>query len=264
MADIGSLLRETRIRKKIDITTVEEATKIRAKYLRALENEEWVVLPGPDLRQDVPAHVCRSSWDSIRACWSRSTARASRSPRTSSCRRSRRGGACRTRASRVPPPSRGRRRARGRGGVPRLPARARSDRRRRQRRRQGASSHRLGHAVARRSRSAAHRADAPPARRSVRTKRNVRLEVVAARNVWVCLVDAQRNAASGRGGSWRRGTARGRSGRRPSRSRSETAAETCVIDGKRRDTPERSEPLGYIDAAVRDQGAAREQRPTCG
>src|SRR6186997_892075 len=47
MADIGSLLRETRIRKKIDITTVEEATKIRAKYLRALENEEWIVLPGP-------------------------------------------------------------------------------------------------------------------------------------------------------------------------------------------------------------------------
>src|SRR5204862_220995 len=47
MADIGSLLRETRIRDKIDITVVEQATKIRAKYLRALENEEWGVLPGP-------------------------------------------------------------------------------------------------------------------------------------------------------------------------------------------------------------------------
>src|SRR5215218_7521170 len=47
MADIGSTLRETRIRKKIDITSVEEATKIRAKYLRALENEEWALLPGP-------------------------------------------------------------------------------------------------------------------------------------------------------------------------------------------------------------------------
>ena len=47
MADIGSRLRETRIRNKIDITTVEEATKIRAKYLRALENEEWDLLPGP-------------------------------------------------------------------------------------------------------------------------------------------------------------------------------------------------------------------------
>ncbi len=47
MADIGSTLRETRIRKKIDITSVEEATKIRAKYLRALENEEFALLPGP-------------------------------------------------------------------------------------------------------------------------------------------------------------------------------------------------------------------------
>jgi hypothetical protein len=47
MADIGSTLRETRIRDKIDITTVEEQTKIRAKYLRALENEEWAVMPGP-------------------------------------------------------------------------------------------------------------------------------------------------------------------------------------------------------------------------
>src|SRR5436189_2950188 len=47
MADIGSTLRETRIRNKIDISTVEDATKIRAKYLRAIENEEWSVLPGP-------------------------------------------------------------------------------------------------------------------------------------------------------------------------------------------------------------------------
>ena len=47
MADIGPTLRDTRIRKKIDIGSVESATKIRAKYLRALENEEWAVLPGP-------------------------------------------------------------------------------------------------------------------------------------------------------------------------------------------------------------------------
>ena len=47
MAEIGSLLRDTRMRERIDITTVESATKIRAKYLRALENEEWDQLPGP-------------------------------------------------------------------------------------------------------------------------------------------------------------------------------------------------------------------------
>ncbi len=35
------------MRARIDITEVETATKIRAKYLRALENEEWDLLPGP-------------------------------------------------------------------------------------------------------------------------------------------------------------------------------------------------------------------------
>jgi cytoskeletal protein RodZ len=35
------------MRRRIDMTEVEEATKIRAKYLRALENEEWDLLPGP-------------------------------------------------------------------------------------------------------------------------------------------------------------------------------------------------------------------------
>ncbi len=34
------------MRARIDITEVEQATKIRAKYLRALENEEWNLLPG--------------------------------------------------------------------------------------------------------------------------------------------------------------------------------------------------------------------------
>jgi cytoskeleton protein RodZ len=47
MADIGETLREARMRRRIDMTEVEAATKIRAKYLRALENEEWDLLPGP-------------------------------------------------------------------------------------------------------------------------------------------------------------------------------------------------------------------------
>jgi cytoskeleton protein RodZ len=45
--DIGTTLRETRMRRRIDIVEVESHTKIRAKYLRALENEEWDLLPGP-------------------------------------------------------------------------------------------------------------------------------------------------------------------------------------------------------------------------
>ena len=47
MADIGTTLREARIRARIDISEVEAKTKIRAKYLRAIENEEWDLLPGP-------------------------------------------------------------------------------------------------------------------------------------------------------------------------------------------------------------------------
>src|SRR5947199_1920053 len=47
MPEIGQTLRESRMRAHIDISEIESETKIRAKYLRALENEEWDLLPGP-------------------------------------------------------------------------------------------------------------------------------------------------------------------------------------------------------------------------
>lgn len=47
MAEIGAALREARTRARIEIAQMEAQTKIRAKYLRALENEEWELLPGP-------------------------------------------------------------------------------------------------------------------------------------------------------------------------------------------------------------------------
>src|SRR2546422_372213 len=46
MQAIGERLREARMRQGLDITEVEVATKIRAKYLRALENDEFSMLPG--------------------------------------------------------------------------------------------------------------------------------------------------------------------------------------------------------------------------
>jgi len=46
MPAIGDMLREARMRQELDISDVETRTKIRAKYLRALENEEWGMLPG--------------------------------------------------------------------------------------------------------------------------------------------------------------------------------------------------------------------------
>jgi cytoskeleton protein RodZ len=47
MPTIGETLREARMRRHLDIADVERRTKIRAKYLRALENEEFGMLPGP-------------------------------------------------------------------------------------------------------------------------------------------------------------------------------------------------------------------------
>jgi cytoskeleton protein RodZ len=46
MPGIGDTLREARMRQGLDIADVEAKTKIRAKYLRALENEEFSMLPG--------------------------------------------------------------------------------------------------------------------------------------------------------------------------------------------------------------------------
>ncbi len=47
MFEIGNTLRESRLRRGLDISDCEQATKIRAKYLRALEEEQFDVLPGP-------------------------------------------------------------------------------------------------------------------------------------------------------------------------------------------------------------------------
>ena len=43
---IGNALKEARQRAGLDIRTVEETTKIRTRYLRAMESEEWATLPG--------------------------------------------------------------------------------------------------------------------------------------------------------------------------------------------------------------------------
>ena len=45
MFDIGSSLREARLRQELDFPELEERTKIRPKYLRALEEESFEVLP---------------------------------------------------------------------------------------------------------------------------------------------------------------------------------------------------------------------------
>lgn len=43
---MGKRLREARTRRKLTLQEAETATKIRAGYLRAIENEDWEQLPG--------------------------------------------------------------------------------------------------------------------------------------------------------------------------------------------------------------------------
>ena len=47
MIEIGNSLREARIRRGLNIKDVEGLTKIRGKYLEALETDDFEVLPGP-------------------------------------------------------------------------------------------------------------------------------------------------------------------------------------------------------------------------
>jgi cytoskeleton protein RodZ len=44
--EIGNSLREARLRQGLEFGEVEQATKIRGKYLRALEDEQFDILPG--------------------------------------------------------------------------------------------------------------------------------------------------------------------------------------------------------------------------
>jgi cytoskeleton protein RodZ len=254
MADIGSLLRETRIRNKIDITTVEEATKIRAKYLRALENEEWVVLPGPtyvktflrtyaqflglDPRLLVDEYSAR--FEEPEHLEVPAFARRRRIP---------------DRARRVGPPTR---------GIGALVAAlafvafllvlgltggdddGKDD-----------SSQATQTTTRERPRQAA--APAAPQRK----RRNVRLEVIAARNVWVCVVDAKGELRVP-GVTLAEGDREG-----PFRSRSfrvtiGNGGGDLRINGRRRDTPDRAEPVGYLVRGSATSVLGEADRPSCG
>jgi len=43
---VGNKLREARTRRKLTLREIEAATKIRSRYLQAIENEDWDELPG--------------------------------------------------------------------------------------------------------------------------------------------------------------------------------------------------------------------------
>jgi cytoskeleton protein RodZ len=45
--EMGSTLREARVRRNLTLQQAEEDTKIRVKYLQAMENEDFDLMPGP-------------------------------------------------------------------------------------------------------------------------------------------------------------------------------------------------------------------------
>jgi cytoskeleton protein RodZ len=45
--EIGSSLREARLRRRLELSQIEHDTRIRSKYLGALEEDRFDALPGP-------------------------------------------------------------------------------------------------------------------------------------------------------------------------------------------------------------------------
>jgi cytoskeletal protein RodZ len=265
MADIGSTLRETRIRDKIDITVVEEATKIRAKYLRALENEEWAVLPGPTFVKSflrtyaeflgIDAHMLVEEYRVRYEHPEELELPAFAESRP-----------LRTRVRAPGPPSRvGAIVALGLGilvvlfvlGITAGDEKGNSG---------GSGS--AGDATTP-SRSSGGKGETGAAaggdaatQRKPGTGRPVRVSVVAARAVWVCLVDAKGERLIG-GRTLAGGQTEGPFRSKRFRLTVGNGGADLRIDGRARNLPETSEPLGYAISAggVRDLAAAK--RPTC-
>jgi cytoskeleton protein RodZ len=260
MAEIGSLLRETRIRKKIDITTVEDATKIRAKYLRALENEEWVVLPGPTYVKTFLRTYAQFLGLDPHLLVDEYSARFEEPEDLEVAAFARRRRVA-ERAQRVGPPRRGI----GAGlallaiiaflfvlGLT------------------GGDDNNDGNAA--RDQPATQATPQPDRQRTEagttgqeesKRPRNVRLEVVPARNVWVCVVDAQGRERVG-GVIVTQGDRQG-----PFRSRSfrvtlGNGGGDLRINGRRRDTPERAEPIGFLVRSSGTRTLSADKLPTCG
>ncbi len=258
MAEIGSTLRETRIRNKIDITTVEEATKIRAKYLRALENEEWSVVPGPTYVKTflrtyaqylgLDAHLLVDEYAArFEEPEELELPAFSREPRI------------RTPVRRFGPPSR-----LAAGGAIALAFIAfllvlgltAND-----------ESNKSGSPE--RTRDAGRRAEGAQKRKSaaapapVPSRKNVKLEVVAARPVWVCVVDARDRPRVG-GLTLSAGAREGPFTAKSFKVTVGNGGGDLRIDGKLRDTPDRAEPLGYVVQPSGVDLLPASERPTCG
>jgi hypothetical protein len=256
MAEIGSTLRETRIRNKIDIGTVEDATKIRAKYLRALENEEWVVLPGPTYVKTFLRTYAQYLGLDPHLLVEEYSARFEE-PEELELPAFSREQRLRTRVQRVGPPSRlvtvvalgvaflalllvlG------------LTANDQG----------GKSSSSPGQAA----REARQRHGTGPAakKQPAPVPSKVQLEVVPARSVWVC-VENSRSSPKVKGVTLARGDRQGPFTSSSFKVTVGNGGGDLKINGKLRDTPDANHPLGYLIKPSGTSVLAASRRPTCG
>ncbi|HEX2096668.1 MAG TPA: helix-turn-helix domain-containing protein [Solirubrobacterales bacterium] len=247
---IGASLRDARKRRDLDLTDVEAAIKIRVRYLQAMEDEDWGVLPG-----DVYAHGFIRTYAAYLGLDGERLAEEYR-----------RGAGVEMEVRtprRLEPvgsaiPSRGRRRPRGRALTALVVLAVAAflvavgvmgnD---------GDDGPVRDDAATQRTRPAAQ-----PAPRSEQ-RPGVALAVMASDEVWVCLLDAQEQALV-RGEILAPGERAG-----PFRSRRFSAAfgngsVELTIDGQPAPTPASSGPVGYeIDARGELRPLEEGERPDC-
>lgn len=245
---IGVTLRETRSRRKVDLSEVEATTKIRLRYLRALENEDWDVLPGDVYTRGfirTYAYYLGLDGDRLADEYQRHRAPANE------------------RVPRVEPVA-----GAGRiGGLPRIPARA-------------AAAIVVGGLVvalvaiglsgggengvpAPAPTTPRHEQAAGHGPRTARATARVVLRLAATAEVWVCLLDVDGRPLID-GQILEAGVEEG-----PFRSRGFTVSlgngeVTMRIDGREAEVPATSSPIGYeIDSGGRLRRLAEAERPTC-
>jgi cytoskeleton protein RodZ len=252
---VGNRLREARARRKLDLREVEDATKIRSRYLQAIEDEDWDQLPS-----DTYARAFIRTYGALLGLDGDRLAEEQRRQRGA--------------------PRPGER-------LPRVEPRPRRAQRRRRRRRispqlagalvsalvlgallvvglsTGGDSSTSSPVSGARVDDARAVAPAPGRSRRQPSRSGHSLEIRAAGEVWVCLLDGGGGALVD-GVILEPGETEG-----PFRSGSFTlalgnGAVTMSVDGRQADLPKPSSPIGF---AVDSRGAVRElpegERPTC-
>ena len=246
------------MRNRIDITEVEAGTKIRAKYLRALENEEWDLLPGPTfVKTFLRTYADYLGLDSrlLVEEYKQRFERPSTMELTPFAPRGRRPRRERRRRARGARPG-----ARGRG---RLVAAAR--RALRARARWGDDDNAARAPNTRRAARDARRPrrDEQEAQRSRRRRTRVTLQIVPTGTVNVCLVDASGRALINSGPAAGPADA-GATAASASASPFGNGQARHAVGGPTIDVPDRSTPVGYeCGPGKRPRELSAAQRPTC-